>query len=850
MLAEELRRNISPPPTAENKTSLVDSRSQPLKSSSPSFTELEYEAPTKELRSQTPTSTYTSTTDKETKIPAIGSLPKGSLMPLASNQNFSGREQELLRLAQLLEAGKPTVISQVTTDIGMSGTGKTRLAVEYVYRYGRRYTGGVFWLNFSDTEKISIEIARCGGAKGMNLSDFKNLSLPDQVKRVQAEWQKQTPCLLVFDNAAEPQVVEEWRPKTGNSHVLITSRRSDWRRDMGVQVLILEEGPSLHIATDLWTLNDTLGYRAYARAIYRFMTHQQTKPPLTISVQAPWGGGKTSLMRMIQRELDPEALNEIGQDKSIARGSIKVKDVLNEIDDWVKIETSGELPQLSEQASADEPRRLTVWFNVWKYESTNQIWAGLADAIVRQVAARLSPIERERFWLRLHLKRVDADKIRHQVYERIFRYWWRKVFPWLWGSIGLLLVSALTALVGYAMRLTVAQHTGWALAAVSVLGSLFQFLKKFQTAKKTVEDEPASISLNEYLTVPDYNAELGFIHHVESDLRRVFASIPQQHRPLVVFIDDLDRCSPAKVAEVVEAINLFIAGDFPDCMFVLGMDAEMVAAALEAAHSEVISRLPVDAATPVGWRFMDKFVQLPFVIPPAEKSELERYTEALFSVDGKYANETIAVKGEKFEKQTTSQQSEASGTSSAQAPAETKIWETTRQKIDTGVENFTDENPEIRRLICEAAATFSRNPRELKRFVNAFRFQYFLWWARRARNFDEELTLEQLQRWVVLSMKWPEVVRWLRRSGGRERRIALDEKAATTVPSRLKLLEEMGSKTPDLNAWCQQALDTLRLASETTSWLNDDDLRQFFCDECTKYPSGQRLSDGAGKGLW
>jgi hypothetical protein len=138
----------------------------------------------------------------------------------------------------------------------------------------------------------------------------------------------------------------------------------------------------------------------------------------------------------------------------------------------------------------------------------------------------------------------------------------------------------------------------------------------------------------------------------------------------------------------------------------------------------------------------------------------------------------------------------------------------------------------------------------LKRFVNAFRFQYFLWWARRSRNFDEELTLEQLQRWVVLSMKWPEVVRWLRRSGGRERRIALDEKAATAVPSRLKLLEEMGSKTADLKTWCQQAIDSLRLASETTAWLNDDDLRQFFCDECTKYPAGKRLSDGAGKGLW
>ena len=67
-------------------------------------------------------------------------------------------------------------------------------------------------------------------------------------------------------------------------------------------------GPSTHIATDQWTIEDSLGYSDYAHAIYRFLTHPQTRPPLTISIQAPWGGGKSSLMRMIQNELDPQAL--------------------------------------------------------------------------------------------------------------------------------------------------------------------------------------------------------------------------------------------------------------------------------------------------------------------------------------------------------------------------------------------------------------------------------------------------------------------------------------------------------------------------------------------------------------
>jgi hypothetical protein len=100
------------------------------------------------------------------------------------------------------------------------------------------------------------------------------------------------------------------------------------------------------------------------------------------------------------------------------------------------------------------------------------------------------------------------------------------------------------------------------------------------------------VSLGDYLDIPDYGTELGYIHRVEADLRRVLDSVPERHRPIVIFIDDLDRCSPAKVAQVVEAVNLFLGGEFPNCMFVIGMDAEMVAAALQAAHQDMIACLP------------------------------------------------------------------------------------------------------------------------------------------------------------------------------------------------------------------------------------------------------------------
>lgn len=95
---------------------------------------------------------------------------------------------------------------------------------------------------------------------------------------------------------------------------------------------------------------------------------------------------------------------------------------------------------------------------------------------------------------------------------------------------------------------------------------------------RNIKKGSADISISKYLRVPDYNAKLGFVHFAEEDLQRVLDLIT---KPIVIFIDDLDRCSPDKVAALTEAINLFLAGEFKNCIFVLGMDSEIIAASLE-----------------------------------------------------------------------------------------------------------------------------------------------------------------------------------------------------------------------------------------------------------------------------
>ena len=99
----------------------------------------------------------------EDEIPAPASMPKGSRFPnMRPNPLFVGREEDLRQLAVWLKGENSVAIGQVAAATGMGGIGKTQLASEFAHRYGQYFTGGVFWLSFTNPELIPSEVAACG----------------------------------------------------------------------------------------------------------------------------------------------------------------------------------------------------------------------------------------------------------------------------------------------------------------------------------------------------------------------------------------------------------------------------------------------------------------------------------------------------------------------------------------------------------------------------------------------------------------------------------------------------------------------------------------------------------------
>ncbi|MGV9777591.1 KAP family P-loop NTPase fold protein [Streptosporangium sp. NPDC003464] len=406
--------------------------------------------------------------------------------------------------------------------------------------------------------------------------------------------------------------------------------------------------PRARLTADRWTTQDQLGHRVYAEAIAAFVRHPETRPPLTIGVKGPWGTGKTSLMRMIQDLLDPGAAGdrpaEIHLPGSRGERALTNSEVLARAR-----RRPGESAGLAEPGTLPVRQadwRPTVWFNPWMYQNGEQVWAGLAHEIISQVTRRLPRAERERFWLELNLARIDREAVRRRAYHLAAT---RLILPALALAATLVLTGAFLA--GAALLPASATLLRDAAAAVGTAGPLAvvgagavrlaRFLRESaDTAFQGLVRQPDLLSpgtaegaVAEAVINPGYRSRTGFLHLVQTDMRQVLDLIATEERPLVVFVDDLDRCSPGTVAQVIEAINLFLAGEFPNCVFVLAMEPEVVAAHVEAAYPELVETMPDDGRSGLGWRFLEKIVQLPLSVPLLDDADrLPGFVRALLGM--------------------------------------------------------------------------------------------------------------------------------------------------------------------------------------------------------------------------
>ena len=142
-------------------------------------------------------------------------------IPYSENKFFTGRLKKLEELHNSLKSNKKAAISQPLAISGLGGIGKTQTAVKYAYQYWNEYKY-ILWANADSHEALILDFVAIANMLNLPNKDAKEQNLViTSVKlwlETAGEW------LLIFDNADNPELIEDFFPSKPKGHILITSR--------------------------------------------------------------------------------------------------------------------------------------------------------------------------------------------------------------------------------------------------------------------------------------------------------------------------------------------------------------------------------------------------------------------------------------------------------------------------------------------------------------------------------------------------------------------------------------------------------------------------------------------------
>ncbi len=115
---------------------------------------------------------------------------------------------------------------------------------------------------------------------------------------------------------------------------------------------------------------DALGFEPYVMAIAEFLTNSDTKPPLTLSIEGEWGSGKSSFMKQLKKAIEEIPQKELKKE----RNQLKSKGQIDFFK-WLRL-----------RFKKLKPKPKVVWFNAWRHDKAEALWAAFALEFIRQIS--------------------------------------------------------------------------------------------------------------------------------------------------------------------------------------------------------------------------------------------------------------------------------------------------------------------------------------------------------------------------------------------------------------------------------------------------------------------------------
>lgn len=472
--------------------------------------------------------------------------------------------------------------------------------------------------------------------------------------------------------------------------------------------------------SDQPTKKDFLGFEPYTTAISEFLSHDETKPPLTISIEGEWGSGKSSFMLQLEEKL-------------------KKKD------------------------------GMIVKFSPWRHEQEESVWAAFVLTFTQQITKELGVLNSIKSYCKLLWERFN------------WREGWPELIKFAIKCFAYFIILIGIIIVLWAGWIPYIEDVSRKIF-VSIFGTaavIWQVLKK----SSDVIGNPFKHDLKKYIQIPDYTGRIPFIEQFHKDFKKIVETYAGDRR-VYVFIDDLDRCEVPKAADLMQAINLMISDDpqlvFIVGMDRQKVAAGLAVKHKELLPYLYPLRLGDGAGQDAdkgytsglryGYSFIEKFIQLPFNMPRPTESDIEKF---LNNIAAKSDKEAVSEVSKKVREKKTKvwKEDEKESPVDVETPkvsdeekVEEKIGADLKEDKIKETQQWLElklarDSKDVQGIVKMAAPSLSYNPRRIKQFINLFRLQAYIAYETQRlilpESSKEGITLEQLGKFVAIALGWP-----------------------------------------------------------------------------------------------
>jgi hypothetical protein len=344
---------------------------------------------------------------------------------------------------------------------------------------------------------------------------------------------------------------------------------------------------------------DVLVYSNYAKAICEMLANTtNANTGLTIGIFGDWGMGKSSVLQMVEDLITTPSMLNFSE--STAFG--------NTISNYSP---------------------LLVKFNAWRYAHEEELWLALLRRVFNEIENKIGLFPLFKLNIALWWNRLNSSPV---FWSSLFRIIAKSI------AIGIVIILFLSVL-----NIVLVNESGKFIGTIAILmaGSALAFISSVfghaWGAINAILSDKISISLPP-LTLKGFDQGQAIrIDTFLTDLDAILDNFAKR-QPIVVLIDDLDRCSPEQVVSILEAIKKFdiipsIKTDvsrehkFAPIAFVLAADRRSIEFAVRAHFKDYLGEMTDENRRAFAREYIEKIVQVPFELPPLTSQKLSSFLE-------------------------------------------------------------------------------------------------------------------------------------------------------------------------------------------------------------------------------